>query len=497
TVACNQIPAVAPNLEYNNSGSGGCAVQGFAPGVLSGSANECGGVLMITWTYTDPCNNTITHIQNITVTPALPPSFTSLPPDITVTCANVPGVPPPLNYTNNDICPIAGSVAPTQSGSFNACGGVIQYTWQINTLCGVVLNHVQTVTVLPSQAPQWINPPANITVSCTDANPNPTSLSYTNNENGTCAVTGSVQSTVSSNYSACGGTINKQWSFTDICGRNISHTQTITVMPSNPPAFTNPPQDITVSCGNVPTSIFLNYSNGALGTCAVTGSVLSIESGNFNLCGGTMFNNWSYTDQCNRTISYQRQITVNPADDPQFFNPPPDVTLACDEGVPSPIPLSYGNGGNGQCNLFGQVSPMVEVNGNVTTYTWTFVHPCNGTVLEHVRNITSPPAPLLVLEPDFDSACEGQGYELANINAIDFNGGNTYFSFYWAMPFEPGNEIVDPIIYPTEATEIYVVATNEFGCTDHALFLIEVTPAPNAGTGRNDTICAGVNIDLF
>lgn len=454
-------------------------------------------MLMITWTYTDPCGNTISHVQNITVTPALPPSFTTLPQDITVTCANVPGVPPALNYTNNDICPIAGSVSPVQSGSFNACGGVIQYTWNVNTTCGVILNHVQTVTVLPSQAPQWINPPANITVSCIDANPNPTNLSYSNNEFGACAVTGSVQSAVFSNYSACGGTINKIWTFTDICGRSINHTQTITVLPSNPPAFTNLPQDITVSCGNIPTSIFLNYSNSANGTCAITGSVLSVESGNYGLCGGTMFNSWTFTDQCNRTISHQRQITVLPAEDPEFFNPPPDVTLACDEDVPSPIPLSYGNGGSGLCNLFGQVTPTVEVNGNITTYTWTFVHPCNGSVLEHVRNITSPVKPDLVLEPDFDNACEGQGYALSNINTVDFSGSNSTFTFYWDMPFEPGNEIIDPMIFPTAPTEIYVVATNEFGCTDFALFLIEITPAPRAGTGRNDTICAGQNVNLF
>ena len=497
TVSCNQIPTVAPNLEYNNNAPGACSVQGFVPGVISGSANECGGVLTITWTYTDPCNNTISHIQTVTVTPALPPAFTSLPPNVTVTCTNVPGIPPPLTFTNNDICPISGSVPAVQSGSFNACGGVIQYTWQINTLCNVPLSHVQTVTVLPSQPPAWIDPPANITVSCADANPNPTPLSYTNNEFGACAVTGSVQSVVNSSYNACGGVINKVWNFTDICGRNISHSQTITVLPSAPPVFTNLPQNITVSCGSIPSSIFLNYSNSASGVCSIQGQVLSTESGSYTSCGGTMFNSWTYTDQCNRTISHQRQITVLPADDPEFLNPPADITLGCDDPVPPPSPISFSNNGSGFCNLFGAVTPVVTVNGNVTTYTYTWVHPCTGNVLEHIRNITSPPDPILVLEPDLDVACEGQGYTLSNINAVDFSGGNSTFTYYWDMPFEPGNEIIDPVIFLTQATEIYVVATNEFGCTDFGLFLIEIVPGPEAGTGSAGTVCSGTTVSLF
>ncbi|MFZ1705285.1 MAG: hypothetical protein WAT79_13135, partial [Saprospiraceae bacterium] len=497
TVACNQIPTIAPNLEYNNGGAGGCGVQGFALGAITGSANECGGTLSIMWRYTDPCGNDITHTQNITVLPAAPPSFTTLPPNITVTCANVPGSPPALSYTNNDICPIAGTVNAVQSGSYNPCGGTIQYTWQVTTLCGVALSHIQTITVLPSQAAQWINPPANITVNCADASITPSNLSYSNNEAGFCSINGTIQSSVFPNYSACGGNINKMWTFTDACGRSISHSQTITVLPSNPPVFTNPPPNITVSCGNIPSSIFLNYSNSANGTCSIAGQVLSVESGNYNQCGGTMFNNWTYTDQCNRTISYQRQITVLQADEPIFFNPQPDITLACDENVPPPFSLSYGNGASGICNIFGQITPTVQVNGNVTTYTWRFTHPCNGMILEHVRNITSPPNPVLVLDPDQADACEGQGFNINDINPQDFNGNNTVFTYYWDMPFEPGNEIVEFNIFPTVPTVIYVVATNEFGCIDFKTFTINIITSPKSGIGRNDTICTGTIINLF
>ena len=33
--------------------------------------HKCGGTIIYTWTYTDVCNRTITHVQNVTVTPVL------------------------------------------------------------------------------------------------------------------------------------------------------------------------------------------------------------------------------------------------------------------------------------------------------------------------------------------------------------------------------------------------------------------------------------------
>jgi hypothetical protein len=37
---------------------------------LAGTFDECGGTQTITWTFTDDCDRTITHVQTITIEPA-------------------------------------------------------------------------------------------------------------------------------------------------------------------------------------------------------------------------------------------------------------------------------------------------------------------------------------------------------------------------------------------------------------------------------------------
>ena len=54
---------------------------------------------------------------------------------------------------------------------------------------------------------------------------------------------------------ACGGTVTETWTIlsVDNCSRgDIVHTRTITVNPAAAPTFTNPPGNVTVSCGGIP-----------------------------------------------------------------------------------------------------------------------------------------------------------------------------------------------------------------------------------------------------
>jgi hypothetical protein len=53
---------------------------------LAGTFDECGGTQTITWTFTDDCGRTITHVQTITIDPAPQAAFVNPPADITLTC---------------------------------------------------------------------------------------------------------------------------------------------------------------------------------------------------------------------------------------------------------------------------------------------------------------------------------------------------------------------------------------------------------------------------
>ncbi|MDP4997529.1 MAG: hypothetical protein NWQ41_01070, partial [Saprospiraceae bacterium] len=90
--------------------------------------------------------------------------------------------------------------------------------------------------------PVFNNPPSNVTLSYAEALAHSFSnLSYSNNEEGDCAISGTVVPVVVDDYNSCGGTRTATWSFTDRCGRPISHSQTITVNPAPQASWISPP----------------------------------------------------------------------------------------------------------------------------------------------------------------------------------------------------------------------------------------------------------------
>ena len=303
---------------------------------------------------------------------------------MTVSCDNIPTSGPNLNYSNNanGICLIDGSVTPVESGSANICGGTITYTWDFTDQCGNSINHVQNVTVDPTPKPEYINAPLDITVSCDNIPTGAPDLTYTNNNPGACLIEGTVPPVQSGSGNICGGTITFQWSDTSPCGDPILHTQIITITPAPAPVFQNPPQDITVSCDNIPTSAApLNYTNNAQGACLIQGQVTPTQSGSANICGGSITYTWQFTDQCGNSISHIQTITVSPAPPVAFVNPPPDFNVSCDNVPQNPTPLQYTNNGPGSCLIQGSVAPTTsgayDACGGAIIYTWG--------VYEHMR----------------------------------------------------------------------------------------------------------------
>ncbi|MEM1323903.1 MAG: hypothetical protein AAGG75_26825, partial [Bacteroidota bacterium] len=399
TVACDQVPTAAPPLDYTNNGPGGCLDAGAIIPTESGTGDLCGGRITYTWDYTDQCNNSIRHRQTVNIEPLVPPSFVNPPADITVSCDQVPTGLPSLNYTNNGVggCLVEGSIVPTETRTGDVCGGRIRYNWTFTDPCGNTINHNQIITIEPAPLPAFVNPPADITVSCDQVPTGAPNLDYTNNAAGTCLVQGTIVPVESGTGDACGGQINYTWTFTDPCGNTLNHTQTVTIEPAPLPAFVNPPGDITVSCDQAPTGApTLDYTNGVTGGCAVAGTVVPTESGSADVCGGQVTYTWTFTDQCNNTITHSQTITVDPPPPVTFLNPPGDITVSCDQ-VPTSAPdLTYTNNGSGACLITGTVSPMQSGGGDICggriRYNWTFTDQC-GTTIQHTQNITITPAP--------------------------------------------------------------------------------------------------------
>lgn len=396
TVNCNQVPTSAPNLTIMNTGMGSCAINQSVPTVQSGSGNECGGMITYTWTHTDQCNRTTTHVQNITILPIPQASFVNPPADITVNCNQVPTSAPSLQVKNNDLnCPINASVTPTQSGSATQCGGTITYTWTHTDQCGRTITHTQSVTVTPILAPSFVNPPANITVTC-DMIPTSGATLVAANNDPNCPINANVTPTQSGSATQCGGTIMYTWTYTDVCNRTITHSQTVTVTPLPPPAFVNPPANITVTCDMIPTSGAVLVATNNYPNCPINANVTPTQSGSATICGGTITYTWTFTDQCNRTITHTQTVTVTPMPQAAFVSPPQDITITCDL-IPTSAPtLQIKNNGPTGCNIDQTVTPVQSGNGTICggtiTFTWTHTDQCNRTTT-HVQNITIIPMP--------------------------------------------------------------------------------------------------------
>ena len=504
TVSCDNIPTGAVDLDYTNNDVGACLVQGAVTPTQSGSADICGGTITYTWDFTDQCGNNITHTQNITVDPAPDVAFVNPPQDINVSCSVGPNNPDDLQYTNNasGACLISGTVSATQSGSYDECGGTVVYTWTYTSICGQTINHVQNVVVDPApQASFTGNLPQDMTVSC-DAVPGTIpSLNYTNNESGICLISGSVPGAQTGTYDECGGTLLFTWTFTDDCGRTIQHQQQITVEPAPIASFTELPGPMTVACSDVPpTPPSLNYSNNAAGLCNIQGITPAIQSGSYNSCGGNITYTWTFTDDCNRTISHSQVLTVEPAADPYFVDPPADVTIDCGDTFPPSTTLSYTNDETGNCGINGTVSAIIiPINNLQQEYLWTFTNPCNGVTISHSQIIEQNPAPEIIITPEFTIICEGESFDLSTIFVTDINNTNPTITYHTGTPANPGNQVPSPLVSPSINTTYYVLATNAFGCSHEISFDIFLETPPNAGLDGSGEVCYATpgNINLF
>ncbi|MBK7342224.1 MAG: hypothetical protein IPJ06_03320 [Saprospiraceae bacterium] len=431
TITCDEIPTALFDLSYTNGESGACQISGSVTPIQTGTADLCGGVITYDWEFTDVCGRTTNHQQVLTVTPVPQATFDTLPPSMTITCDEIPTALFDLNYDNGEsgACQISGTVTPTQTGSADLCGGVITYEWEFTDVCGRTTTHTQVLTVTPVPEAVFDTLPQSKTITCVEIPTTTLDLNYDNGESGACQISGTVAPVVTGSADLCGGSITYTWSFTDVCGRTKTHTQTLTVTPVPEAVFDTLPQSKTITCAEIPTTTLdLNYDNGESGACQISGTVSPVVTGSADLCGGSITYTWSFTDVCGRTKTHTQTLTVTPVPVAVYDSLPPSMTVDC-ANIPTAAPtLNYDNGESGACAITGSVAPvttgMADLCGGTITNTWAFTDAC-GRVVSHVQTITVTPVP----EAVFDTLPASQTITCAQIPAsplnIDYTNGLT------------------------------------------------------------------------
>jgi sarcosine oxidase delta subunit len=446
TIACGAAPPVSTVLSYTNGQTGACEISGSATGVISGGHTECGGSYTETWTYLDDCARTITTSRTITVDPA-PAAVFAPTMNTTIACGAAPPVGTSLSYTNSETgaCEISGSTTGVITGSHTECGGSYTETWTFIDDCARTITASRTITVDPAPMAVFAAT-SNITIACGAAPPVGTSLSYTNGETGACLISGSVTGVITGSHAECGGSYTETWTFVDDCARTITASRTITVDPAPVAAFATTP-NITIACGAAPpVGTSLSYTNGEMGACEISGSVTGGITGTHDECGGTYTETWTFVDDCARTITASRTITVDPAP-MAVFAPTSDITISCESVPPAPTVLSYSNSASGVCEISGSVTSVITGNyttcGDAFTETWTFVDDCNRTVSTARMITVVAPAPVSLNCP-LDAtvgACQDQvtvNDAFADwLDLFEFGGGCNAVGAFDGVPTAP------------------------------------------------------------
>jgi large repetitive protein len=164
TVSCDNIPA-APAITATDNCDDDLNVS-FVQSAFEG----CSGQFTRTWSVTDWCNNTTTHVQTITVVDEVAPWFNQSVEDATVECDAIPSVP---QVSASDNCDLNVAIAYNEQIVDGDCDGnyTIIRTWTATDDCNNSSTLVQTITVEDNTAPVFVDVPADATYTCDDEIP--------------------------------------------------------------------------------------------------------------------------------------------------------------------------------------------------------------------------------------------------------------------------------------------------------------------------------------
>ncbi|MGR7814131.1 HYR-like domain-containing protein [Lacinutrix undariae] len=376
-----------------------------------------GGVVIRSWSAEDTCGNAISHMQVITVTPAPEAEFVGdLPQNTNITCDEASTylsegyITEAISYSNgieSSICAIEGSVTGNVVGEFTECGGDIVITWEFEDECGRLITYIQDIKIDEAPAAEFLDLPSDISISCDEAEMYVVgNLSYSNGfSNGYCSINGEVEGELTGSYTECGGELMATWFFMDECDRQISHTQTITVIPAPAAEFT-PVENEEITCDEAASYMagYLSYSNGSeTESCIISGEVEGEITGSYTECGGEFVVSWLYTDECDRTITTSKKVYILPAPIAEF-TPVENEEITCDEAASYMAGyLSYSNGSETEsCIISGEVEG--EITGSYTecggefVVSWLYTDECDRTITTS-KKVYILPAPIAEFAP--------------------------------------------------------------------------------------------------
>lgn len=323
TLTCLETPVFgAPQV------SGACAPPPRVTWVDAAAPGPCpqSWTITRTWTAQDACSNVASCRQVITVRDEAPP-WLATPPDVTLSCQEVPGPDISGGAVALDACDPNPRVRYTDQVETLGCPGArrVTRTWIAEDACGNQASRVQRITLRDEEPPQ-LTCPADQTVECgASVEPGATGRATATDR---CSGVATLTYADAEQPPACTGTrvILRTWTAVDGCGNRTTGEQHLTLLDRTAPVIVCPP-DATVSCdaGLAETGIAT-----ATDTCDPAPQVdfADREQPGQGAEPPAIRRRWTARDACGNVAECVQTITrVDGV--PPLLACPPDQTLAC------------------------------------------------------------------------------------------------------------------------------------------------------------------------
>ena len=412
TVNCDEVPSVeSVTVEYADAC--GLVTSSFEESIMN--EGTCAGNYTIwrTWTLTDESGNTGAFTWTITVEDTSVPELLNIPADITINCGDEI---PEAVVVATDNCDVDVTVGLSAETIQNDCGYLFVRTWTAIDECGNTATGSQTISVADNIPPVFVSVPADITINC---GVNDGALDEMAVATDDCSsVTVTYEDNIGGN--GCSGGFVRTWTATDGCGNSVSSEQVINIVDEIAPEITNFPEDLTVSCSEIPSpeSAGVTYEDNC-GSVSTDYSE-SIQQG---ACANTytLLRTWTFTDACGNATSQTWSIWVVDETIPVLFGVPANTTINCGEPVEEAVVFATDN-----CSASENISISLEAQtvqtdcGSIFIRIWTATDECgNSAQLTQEITVLDVQAPVFTFVPaDIIVDC-GEQYELLDASAED------------------------------------------------------------------------------
>lgn len=463
-----------------------------------------------TWYAVDACGNqSLTSTQIITVVDTEAPAVvaTTIPENITVSCANIPAVPTVLFTDACDQVPVVTydsvSTKGTNPNNVDYYYYTITRTWFATDVTGHVSPTVsQVITVQDIEAPvvDETTIPANITYNCHETIPtvSASTVHFTDNCDSDISVFYNVVSTKGTNpanASFYSYTLTRKWFAVDASNnRSIDIIQIVTVQDTTKPVFTSVPSNTIIF---TTTDCSFNANTSITGLATATDNcyfpLITFEDDTVagaNAGQWTINRTWKAQDVIGNFVTALQVITVTDNTAPSFVSVPVNGSVCrnIDGTYENLVSTDIMGVAVGQDNCTS--NPTVSYADNTTNVgdentdgyivrTWT--------VTDAVGNTTTATQTISVLHRPTVTIT---GPETICQNTTIILTANGATSYVW------NTTATTPAINVTTEGTYSVVGTIANGCTNSAQITVTQFAVPTLTSTVNDQICIGDVVTL-